>query len=83
MLLFSRGSIGGLKVALPIGPKVVPFGITLWNSKYEPQKGTTLGPLGRAVAIQSSGPRGPNHCVLGCDVLEPEGASFGSGNPCG
>ena len=30
---------------LPKGPKVVPFWDYLIDSKYEPPKGTTLGPL--------------------------------------
>ena len=34
-------------LALPIGPKVVPFGDYL-IANYEPQKGTTLGPIGMA-----------------------------------
>ena len=29
-----------------MGSIVVPFWITLWDSKYEPQKGTTMEPMG-------------------------------------
>ena len=34
----------GLRCRLPIGPIVVPFWDSLINSKYETQKGTTMGP---------------------------------------
>ena len=33
---------------VPKGARVVPFGITLEGSKYEPQKGTAMEPMGRA-----------------------------------
>ena len=31
---------------LPTGPMVVPFRITLYDSKYEPPTGTTARPMG-------------------------------------
>ena len=46
--------LGRLSQDLPIGPKPVPFGITLKTSKYEPPKGTTLGPMGMDRPILST-----------------------------
>ena len=42
-------SLNTLVLIVPKGPKVVPFWDYLINSKYEPPKGTTLGPLGSLV----------------------------------
>ena len=36
----------------PQAPKQFLFGITLQNSKHEPQKGTTLGLMGRGLEVR-------------------------------
>ena len=43
-----RVFLGAWSEYVPIGPKVVPFWDYLIGLKNEPQKGTTLGPMGRA-----------------------------------
>ena len=49
-------------ITLPIGPIVVPFGDYLIGFyKYEPRKGTTMGPMGKqqpnTVFLESKMPR--------------------------
>ena len=44
--------------ALPIGPKIVFLGDYLIENKYEPQKGTSLGPMGTVCRFKW--PRAPH-----------------------
>ena len=45
--------------SLPIGPNLVPFCDSLIDSKYEPQKGTTLGPTGSYLPCSHTQPQAP------------------------